>query len=646
MSRKKEVEEWIKKISAAEKKYANYYNLIKETRNFYKDCNAFRQNDGHYNIFWSTVETMKPFLYFKQPRPYIERSNKTPSAVENAACEILSKALAWDLSRFDFDSIIKYARNDFLISGCGIVWERYRPEFSKISANDNKETELEIKTSEKVVSEYVNPEQFFADCDKVGIWEDVTWIARKIYMTKQEAVDTFGEKNCLELVKYGEQDYQNKETCVYEIWDKNSKKVYWLSKEKDSDFLKVIDDPFHLSGFFPCPKPIFATLTNDSIIPVPDYCLIKELLSELNGINSRMRLTMQALKVSGAYDNSFPELANIFNKDVTLVAAKDFQRLKDAGGLRGILDFIPIEQYVTALQQLATRRQDIITQIYEVTGVSDIMRGTSDSKDTATAVTKKTNFGTLRNQDRQNDMQRFIRDLFSIKAEIICELFSKETLAGFLSPDKQKDLALVDAAVALLKNEKMRGMLLDVETDNVFNADEEAAKTLNSVKSLGEIISLALPVVSQQPLLLPLYRTMVEAVCVSLPQARSFENVLEKVFADISKDLSEPEPQVKQPDPQVLLAQEKLNIEKEKNQLKSRELDIKEFSERAKVEQTDKEMKLQSGFKIQEIADERKKTNAAIGNQKPVVINQKVPLPVQPQKVNSNITTGYVKGFD
>ena len=53
-------------------------------------------------------------------------------------------------------------------------------------------------------------------------------------------------------------------------------------------------------------------------------------------------------------------------------------------------------------------------------------------------------------------------------------------------------------------------------------------------------------------------------------------------------------------------------MEREKNQLKSRELDIKEFSEKAKVEQTDKEMKLQSGFKIQEIADERKKTNAIV----------------------------------
>ena len=645
MSKQKEVEEWIKKISAAEKKYGAYYNLIKETRSFYKDNNGLRQNDGHYNIFWSTIETMKPFLYFKQPRPYIERSNKTASAVENAACEILSKALAWDLEKFDFDSVVKYARNDFLISGCGIIWERYRPEFKKVSSPGEKENEVEIKSSEKVISEYVNPEQFLADCDKVGIWEDVTWIARKIFMTKQEAIDAFGEKNCLELVKYGEQDYQNKETCIYEIWDKNSRKVYWLSKEKDSDFLKVIDDPFHLSGFFPCPKPIFATLTNDSIIPVPDYCLIKELLSELNGINSRMRLTMQALKVSGAYDNSFPELAGIFNKDVTLVAAKDFQRLKDAGGLRGILDFIPIEQYVTALQQLATRRQDIITQIYEVTGVSDIMRGNSDAGETATAVAKKTNFGTLRNQDRQNDMQRFIKDLFCIKAEIICELFSKDTLVGFLSPDKRQNKALADAAVALLKNEKMRGMLLEVETDNVFNADEEAVKTLNGVKTLGDLINAALPVVSQQPLLLPLYRAMIEAVCVSLPQARSFENVLEKVFNDISKDLNEPEPP-RQPDPQLQLAQEKLNLEREKNQLKSRELDIKEFSEKAKVEQTDKEMKLQSGFKIQEIADERKKTNAIVGERKPVVITQKVPLPLRPKKVDNNVTTGYVKAFE
>lgn len=639
MTKQQEVEKWLKKISAAERKYNDYYNLIKETRDFYKDSRGMGRRDGHYNIFWSTVETLKPFLYFKQPKPYIERGNKSAGKVEKLACDILSKALEWDLQQFDFDSIIKYARNDFLISGCGIVWERYRPEFKQVPAAHDAEQLIEVKSNEKVVSEYVNPEHFLADCDQVGIWEDVSWIARKIFMSKQEAIDIFGAANCVELVDANENDYKNKEVCIYEIWDKPSRKVLWLAKEKTDNFLKEADNPLGISGFFPCPKPIFATMTNDSIIPVPDYCLIRELLSELNGINSRMRLTMQALKVSGAYDNSFPELASILNKDVTLVAAKDFQRLKDAGGLRGILDFIPIEQYITALEQLAQRRQDVIAQIYEVTGVSDIMRGSSDANDTATAVTKKTNFGTLRNQDRQNDMQRFIRDLFAIKAEIICEQFSTEMLLGFLPPEMRNQPEALQAVV-LLKDEKMRGMSLDIENDNVFNAEEEAQKTLSGVQSLNELIGAALPNVSQQPLLLPLYRSMIEAVCAALPKARPFEAVIEKVFTDVQAELSQPD--APQPNQQQEIEQEKLAIEKEKNQLKARELDIKEKSEEAKVLLTEQEMKLQTGLKVQQLADERKKL---VDNAEPVVIHDKQPLPVVPKTVDANISTGFVKGF-
>ena len=639
MTRQQEVEKWLQKISAAEQKYRDYYNLIKETRDFYKDNRGQTYKNGHYNIFWSTVETLKPFLYFKQPKPYIERGNKSSGKVEKLACDILTKALNWDLQQFDFDSVIKYARNDFLISGCGIVWERYRPEFKSVPAAHNHKQQIEVKSAEKVVSEYVSPEYFLADCDKVGIWEDIGWIARKIFMSKQEIVDTFGASACTGLIKNGEKDYQHKEVCVYEVWDKNSRKVYWLAKEKTDDFLKVANNPLGISSFFPCPKPIYATLTNDSIIPVPDYSMIKELLSELNGINSRMRLIMQALKVSGAYDNSFPELASIFNKDVTLVAAKDFQRLKDAGGLKGILDFIPIEQYIIALQQLAERRQDVINQIYEVTGVSDIMRGTSDTADTATAVTKKTNFGTLRNQDRQNDMQRFIRDLFAIKAEIICEQFSAQTLLGFLAPEQRK-LPEAKAAVDLLKDEKMRGMSLEIESDNVFNAEEEAQKTLHGVQALNELIGTALPNVSQQPLLLPLYRGMIEAVCSALPKARPFEAVIEKVFADVADDLSRPD--APQPNQELQIKQARVEVEKEKNRLRNRELDIKERNESAKLQLTEKEMNLQTGLKVQQLADERKRQS---GNSAPVVITDKQPVPIAPKKIDTNITTGLVKGF-
>jgi hypothetical protein len=234
-------------------------------------------------------------------------------------------------------------------------------------------------------------------------------------------------------------------------------------------------------------------------------------------------------------------------------------------------------------------------------------------------------------------MQRFIKDLFALKAEIICEQFSAETLLKFL-PAEQQVLPEAWQAVSLLKDEKMRGMILEVENDNVFNAEVEAEKTLGGIKSLNELIASALPTVSQQPLLLPLYRSMIESFCASLPRARPFEAVIEKVFTAVEADLNKKEPA--QPNPQLQMEQERLMIEKEKNQLKSKELEIKSQNEQAKNALTAQEMKFQAGLKIQQLADERKKYN-----QSPVIIHDKQPIPVKEGKVNTNIATGLIKGF-
>ena len=571
------------KISAAEKEYARYYDIVKETRAYYKDSRYGNDiYNGRYNIFWSSIETLKPFLYFKQPQPYIERISKMPNPAENMACRILEKALQWDLSQFDFDSIIKYARNDFLISGCGIVWEHYRPEFQNIKNPQSDDSLLSVKTNETVISDYVSPEHFLADTEGMGIWEDIKWIARKILMSASDITKTFGSEFELQSPK-------DETISVYEVWYKPLKKVFWVSKSFPHKFLKETDDPLHLNGFFPCPKPIFATQTNDSIIPTPDFCLIKEMLNELNGITQRMKLVMQALKVSGAYDKSFPELYNILNKDVTLVAVSDFQKLKDCGGIRGIIDFAPIEQYIQALEQLSVRREDIIKRIFDVTGVSDIMRGTSTGQETATAVQQKTNFGTLRNQDRQNDMQRFIADLYRIKAEIICEQFSEKKLAEFLSEEERQDPLLVSKAILLLKTDKLRGIVLRVESDAVFNQEIEHKKTIEGITTINTMIKEAFAIVSTQPLLLPLYRSMIEAVVASLPKARQFETVLEQTFNNISKDLQHQDPPNKQ---ELQIQKSMAQATAEKNALKKRELDIKAFSEKEKAEINRAELKL------------------------------------------------------
>ena len=139
---KNEVETWIERLSAAERHYEKYHRLVAETRNYYKDQTSDIARAGRYNIFWSTVETLKPFLYFKQPKPYIERRNKNADPAETLACRILEKALAWNMEQFDFDSVLKYARNDFLISGMGLVWEQYIPEFRSLPDSENPEKEI------------------------------------------------------------------------------------------------------------------------------------------------------------------------------------------------------------------------------------------------------------------------------------------------------------------------------------------------------------------------------------------------------------------------------------------------------------------------------------------------------------------------
>lgn len=608
MKNKELYDKWLERITKAENVYKPYHDLIKEIREYYKGEKKNRKD----NIFWSSIETLKPFLYFKTPEPYVERKERTNNPVEAVACKILEKALKWDLEQFDFDSVIKYMRNDYLLSGLGLVYEKYCPTFKKVSTgimtSDIMEVqEITIKDSEVVETQYIDPEKLIADSEKVGIWEDCTWVARKIDMTKREVMEQFDKKNS---DFEGEEDSDEKNTIVYEIWDKNTRRILYFSKDFKGEMLKVVEDVLSLEGFFPFPKPIMTSCTNNSIIPVPDYSQIKPLLDELDGLTNRSELIVKAIKVTGCYDSSFSRLADVLEKDVSLVPVADFDRLKENGGIAGVIDFMPIAQYIDALQALSTRRAELVQAIYEITGVSDVMRGNSDPYETATAVNQKTNFGTLRNQDRQNDMQRFITELLQIKAEIICEQFSPETLIQFAKGENPEILA---QAIDLLKEEKLRGMVLGIETDSTFNQEGESLKMVETIRVITEMIKSAFDMVSAQPLLLPLYRQMLGGLIATMPNARQFENAVEDVFNKIQQELSQPKQP--QPSPEMIKIEKDYEIKKEQNQIKAEELELKKVAEANKTALANKEMDAQIALKERELDIEG--------------------------RTNENITTGY-----
>ena len=201
-----EVDTWKNKIKTAKNKWSEDHDLIKDIRKYY----ANKTGNNKQNIFWSSIETLKPFIYFKAPVPYIERKNKKVNPVEDAACQILEKALCLSLEKQDFDGVIKYARNDYLISGLGLTYEKFEPKIEQVQTTISgvdefgalveQETIAEVMTDAKVTTNYIDPCDVIIDTTNVKVWEDVEWVAQAIKMTKQEAIDQFGAKAADQLI--------------------------------------------------------------------------------------------------------------------------------------------------------------------------------------------------------------------------------------------------------------------------------------------------------------------------------------------------------------------------------------------------------------------------------------------------------------
>ena len=181
-------------------------------------------------------------------------------------------------------------------------------------------------------------------------------------------------------------------------------------------------------------------------------------------------------------------------------------------------------------------------------------------------------------------MQRFLKDLFAIKAEIICEHFSPEFLLSFLTAEERQNHETMIKAVQILKHDKLRGMMIDLETDGCYNQEATGQKVLDTLNDINTMIGEAMKMVSVQPALLPLYRQMIESAVATMPNARQFDVIMEQVFNKIETELNKPEPvKVENANPVVDLERQKISqdydIKKEQNALKREELNLKKAVE-------------------------------------------------------------------
>ena len=231
-------------------------------------------------------------------------------------------------------------------------------------------------TNERTVIDYIHwedfahsPERNWADVERRG------WVARRIALTKKEGKDRFGSKfskvpmsmssRTSETVNQRERDgSKNRYGEVWEVWDVVRKKRLFVAKGY-SDILEETDDPYELEKFFPCPRPAFATLSNEDLFPIPDYNQYLDLAEELDTISWRIRKLTEALRLVGIYDKSAEGLGRALDsgQDGKMIAVSNFSALigkstQAGGGLNGVVQWLPMNHVIETLLGLYKSRAE------------------------------------------------------------------------------------------------------------------------------------------------------------------------------------------------------------------------------------------------------------------------------------------------
>jgi len=602
--------QWLDEISQAEKDLSTWTHRVKKVERIWLDQRS--ESDSlkrQYALLWANISVLQPAVYAKAPQPVVTRRFSDRDPIARNVSEVMERSLSTIFDHADINSCMMSVRDNFLVVGQGTAWVRYVPTFEAQQFEvEGGQQEVEALADETLAFDFVHWSDFLRP--KARRWEDLPWVGRRVYLddatgeqrfTKEvwDKVKANRDRPRDELGKYAPKG----QACVYEIWSKRDKKVIWLAKGYADAFLDDKPPLYDLKGFFPCPKPAFATLPTDSLEPVPDYVFYQDQAEEVNKLTARIGALEDALKLVGFYPagaeggiSALIESALSAGTDNKMIPVPSWAAFTQGGGTKQMIEWLPVEQVLLVVKGCVELRKQLIDDVFQITGISDIIRGQGQASETATAQNIKAQWGGIRIRDRQSELARFARDLTRIAAEIVAEKFQPETLWRLSSmtfptaeqkaqaqqaaqaiqqqaimaqqpppmpgqppgqpmgqppagqpapPQKAPDLPpqikqILDSPtqedlMSLMQDDGLRSYRIDIETDSTIAADEQAEKQSRQefVTVLGGMLSQAVPVAQQVPELVPVIGEALLFLTRAYRTGRQLEDTIETAVAAI-----------------------------------------------------------------------------------------------------------------
>lgn len=375
-------------------------------------------DDPEFDLLWSSTEILKPAVYARPPVPAVSTRFSIRDPFLDQVSEMLERALTTTLDKSCIDQVMIGVRDDLILAGRGVSWLTY-----------------EDAEHQRVVIEHLEPRDFLHEAARK--WAEVGWVARCAWMTADEMRDRFHAASgdsyksasfAARDDKHGMSDTSAK-APVWEVWSKTDNRVYWVVDGVDV----LLDDaePFlNLEHFYPCPRPAYGTLKRKSLVPVPDYARYESTLEQINDLTSRIYGLLDQVRVRGL----IPTGGDVGSAVEALLTETDDDTMLipvPAGAFVGTgepVTWLPLEMFANTITGLISARQQLISDFYELSGISDIMRGASDAQETLGAQQLKSQYGSVRIREKVDALVQHAQGICAIAGEIICENFDGKTL--------------------------------------------------------------------------------------------------------------------------------------------------------------------------------------------------------------------------
>lgn len=611
---------WLDDIEAYVKAFAKYNESSDRIDKLYADLEKSAKAGGEreFQIFWANLEVLKPAIYSRPPVPVVASRFKDRKEINRHASEILERTLVTSFDTEDIDATMRLVRDDLATNARGVVWPRYQ----------------QSETGEKVCFDHIDRKDFAHEVARK--WKEVGWVARRSWLTREQGLKRF-EDNWLKATLTDKKDKDNdqddrmtvKKAPVWEIWSKSHGVVVWVSPGME-DVLDIQEPFLSLEGFFPCPRPAYGTLERSTLKPVPDFVYYKDQVEEINEMTARISALAEALRMKGFYSAGVEELSDAVeaalkktDNNAILIPVPNTAVLGGAA-LKDAIVWLPVREVAEVIVQLIGLRKQLIDDVYQITGLSDIMRGATDPNETLGAQELKSQYGSIRVRDRQEELVRLARDITRITGEIIAENFQPQTIMAMSQYEEvpqaqqvQQQIQAIKAKIQeaaqnpeivqkvqqdpkamaqakqmmqqaeakvkelektvtleqvfeFIKNERMRPFVLEIETDSTIQPDEERAKksATEFVGALGGVIQQLGALVAAQPKAAPFAAEVLKFAIGPFRAGRPLEAAIDDFADGMKQEAGQPKP-----DPEAEKAKAEAQAKGQELQLKAKEIE-------------------------------------------------------------------------